>query len=91
MILNNDQIKIFLVQHPAWSLAGDKLSKETSFADFDAAIKYVDAVAVIAGQQQHHPDIDIRYNKVTLNTFSHDAGGITERDIKLVEALDNFR
>ena len=51
------------------------------FADFVHAIDFVEHLAEVAEAQQHHPDIDIRYNKVTLRLSSHDAGGVTMRDV----------
>jgi len=44
----------------------------------------------VAEERQHHPDIDIRYNKVTLRLSSHDAGGVTKRDVELAEAIDHL-
>lgn len=59
------------------------------FPSFPAAIRFVDYVAELAENADHHPDIDIRYNQVTLKLSTHSAGGITDRDFDLVEAIDH--
>jgi 4a-hydroxytetrahydrobiopterin dehydratase len=60
------------------------------FKDFPAAIKFVNAVAKLAEQAWHHPDIDIRWNKVTLTLTTHDAGGLTEKDFDLAGKFDRL-
>ena len=59
---------------------GESLQRTFSFDDFRSAIAFVNRVAELAEQQQHHPDIMVRYNKVTLTVSTHDAGGITDKD-----------
>ncbi len=66
-----DQIKSALATIPDWKQEGAVISRTFQFKDFPAAVKFVDAVAVAAEQAWHHPDIDIRWNKVTLD--AHDA------------------
>jgi 4a-hydroxytetrahydrobiopterin dehydratase len=66
-----------------WDLAGQTLSRTFEFADFAEAMRFVNAVAARAEEVQHHPDIDLRWNKVTLALTSHDVGHLTERDINL--------
>jgi 4a-hydroxytetrahydrobiopterin dehydratase len=70
-----------------WTLSGGKLLRKYEFADFLQAMDFVNAVAKIAEEAGHHPDIDIRYNQVTLGLVTHDAGGITERDVAMASAL----
>jgi 4a-hydroxytetrahydrobiopterin dehydratase len=60
------------------------------FKDFPAAVKFVNAVAELAEEAQHHPDIDIRWNKVTLALTTHDAGGLTEKDFLLAKKSDEL-
>ena len=90
MTLTQEQIKQLLQRFPKWKLgaAGRELIKEIIFTDFAAAMAYVNAVAKIAEAQQHHPDIQVSYNKVTLKTSSHDAGNLTDRDAALVEKIE---
>ena len=59
-----------------------------TFKDFPEAMKFVNQVAALADQAGHHPDIDIRYNKVRLALVTHDAGGITENDMSLAQHID---
>lgn len=73
---------------PEWSRHGDIISRTFAFKDFPAAMKFVNAVAELAEQAQHHPDVDIRWNKVTLALTTHDAGGLTEKDFELARQCD---
>lgn len=72
---------------PGWSQAEGKLVRDWEFPDFVQAIRFVNSVAEVAEAEGHHPDIDIRYNKVRLALVSHVAGGITRRDIALALKL----
>lgn len=74
---------------PGWHLAEGKLVRDSVFADFKAAMKFVEQVAEIAEDAGHHPDIDIRYNKVRLGLVTHDAGGITAKDVEMAETLSH--
>ena len=73
---------------PAWSLSGKAIARTYAFKDFPAAMKFVNAVAGLAEQAGHHPDIDIRWNRVTLALTTHDAGGLTEKDFALARKCD---
>ena len=64
------------------------IARAYTFPTFLAAIRFVDYVAEVAEAADHHPDIDIRYNQVTLRLSTHSAGGITEKDFALVGAID---
>jgi 4a-hydroxytetrahydrobiopterin dehydratase len=72
-----------------WTLADGVLVREAKFADFVAAMEFVNRVASIAESEAHHPDIDIRYNRVRLALVTHDAGGITARDVAMAERLQH--
>ncbi len=73
---------------PSWELIGARLVRVVAFKDFGEALAFVNAVGEMAEEQNHHPDIDIRYNKVTLALVTHDSGGITRLDIELARAID---
>jgi 4a-hydroxytetrahydrobiopterin dehydratase len=73
-----------------WQLNDGKITRTFQFKDFPAAIKFVDAVAGIAEEAWHHPDIDIRWNKVTITLTTHDAGGLTEKDFALARQFDKL-
>jgi 4a-hydroxytetrahydrobiopterin dehydratase len=87
-----DEVKIpaALALIPNWKLNDGKITRTFQFKDFPAAIKFVEAVAVLAEQAWHHPDIDIRWNKVTLTLTTHDAGGLTEKDFALARQFDQL-
>jgi len=76
---------------PGWARAGRAIARTYRFEDFRGALAFVNRVAALAERQQHHPDIDIRYNEVTLSVWTHDAGGLTERDFRLAAAIDAER
>ena len=77
------QIKATLATLPGWSKRNGTLRRTFEFVDFAGAMKFVNGVARAAERVQHHPDIDIRWNKVTLVLVTHDEGGITEKDFAL--------
>jgi 4a-hydroxytetrahydrobiopterin dehydratase len=87
-----DQAKIYaeLSALPQWQRAGEIISRTFEFKDFPAAMDFVNAVATLAEQAQHHPDIDVRWNKVTLALTTHDAGGLTEKDFALARQCDEL-
>jgi 4a-hydroxytetrahydrobiopterin dehydratase len=88
--LNSAKIKSALGKIPDWKKKADVISRTFQFKDFPAAIKFVEAVAGIAEAAWHHPDIDIRWNKVTLALTTHDAGGLTEKDFALARQFDKL-
>lgn len=87
--LTEEQVKSELERLPEWSAAGDQIQRTYQFEDFAQSIRFVNQVAEAAESAQHHPDILIRYNKVTLSLSTHDAGGITPKDFALARQADN--
>jgi 4a-hydroxytetrahydrobiopterin dehydratase len=73
-----------------WSRRGDVLTKTFTFDRFADGITFVDRVAKAADAMDHHPDIDIRYTKVTMALSTHDAGGITQADLSLAETIEGL-
>ena len=71
-----------------WSRKGDVLTRTYQFRNFGEAMSFVNRVAAAAESANHHPDIDIRYSKVTLSLSTHDAGGITQNDLDLAKVID---
>ena len=86
--LSDLEIRRALGALPGWSRKGDALNKTYSFARFADGIRFVDQVAEVADSMNHHPDIDIRYTNVTFALSTHDAGGITQRDLDLAKAIE---
>ena len=81
--LSTAEVERALTQLPDWQLTDALLNRTFNFTDFREAMSFVNSVAAVAERAGHHPDIDIRYNKVKLALTSHDAGGITEKDFAL--------
>jgi 4a-hydroxytetrahydrobiopterin dehydratase len=88
--LDETKIPSVLAALPNWKRAGEIISRTFEFPDFVAAMKFVNAVAELAEQAGHHPDIDVRWNKVTLALTTHDAGGLTEKDFALAKHCDGL-
>jgi 4a-hydroxytetrahydrobiopterin dehydratase len=88
--LTEAELKAVLDGAPAWKLEGGKLVRVWKFKDFVEAMRFVNRVAEAAEAAGHHPDIDIRYNQVTLGLVTHDAGGITARDAEMAGTLSGL-
>ena len=78
-------------QGMAWERVGDELVTTVELRDFAAALAFVNAVGAAAEAANHHPDIDIRWNKVHLVLSTHSAGGLTVLDLALAAAIDRLR
>lgn len=89
---SQEQINAALEKASGWSVNVDgELTKQFEFADFVAAISFVNKIADIAEELQHHPDILIKYNKVHLRVLTHDLGNaLTELDFKLAERANSI-
>jgi 4a-hydroxytetrahydrobiopterin dehydratase len=87
--LSDLEIKRALGALPGWMRKGNALAKTYSFARFSDGIRFVDRVAELADSMDHHPDIDVRYTNVTFSLSSHDAGGITQRDLDLAKGIEH--
>ena len=73
-----------------WSREGDVLVKVAKRGNFAGALAYVNAVGELAEAANHHPDIDIRWDTVTLHLTTHSAGGLTRKDLDLAQAIDRL-
>jgi 4a-hydroxytetrahydrobiopterin dehydratase len=73
-----------------WSLEDGKLVKSYTFPDFVSAVAFVDRLTVVAEAQNHHPDLLVGWGRVTAQLWSHDARGVTARDVRLAHALDEL-
>ena len=74
-----------------WSLEGDAMKKSWEFSDFKEAMKFINKVADLANELDHHPEMFNVYNKVELKFSTHDAGGLTDRDFKIAAAIDRLK
>jgi 4a-hydroxytetrahydrobiopterin dehydratase len=85
--LSPEELADLLRELPEWAIEDGKLVRFWTFPDFVEAMKFVNRVAKLAEKAGHHPDIDIRYNRVKLGLISHDSGGITARDAAMARHL----
>jgi 4a-hydroxytetrahydrobiopterin dehydratase len=86
-VFSPEEIQNGLIEIPEWSFEEGSIVRNFMFGDFREAMSFVNSVAMVAERAGHHPDIDIRYNKVGLALSSHDAGGITEKDFALAKEI----
>jgi 4a-hydroxytetrahydrobiopterin dehydratase len=87
-LLSDAEIVEFLDGHEGWSRSGNEIARTFEFPDFVESIGFVAEVAVFAEKANHHPDIDIRWNKVTLALSTHSEGGLTAKDVELANRFD---
>jgi 4a-hydroxytetrahydrobiopterin dehydratase len=86
--LTAEQIRGWLGTHRGWRRQANKLTKDFEFPSFRDSIVFVNRIASVADTYNHHPDIDVRYARVTVALTTHDAGGITQKDLSLAEQID---
>ncbi len=90
-LLNDEEITAALAGLPGWRRAGERMTTTVELADFRAAMLFTGAVAYLAEQANHHPDILIEWNRVTLSVSTHSAGGLTDADMNLARAIGALR
>jgi 4a-hydroxytetrahydrobiopterin dehydratase len=89
-VLSDDQVSERLADLDGWSRQGDSIVHVETLADFKAAMLYVGAVAYLAEAANHHPDVTIQWNKVTLTLSTHSAGGLTAHDFALAGQISRL-
>ena len=89
-LLSDVQVGNWLREHGFWQRDGDALVTSIECDSFPAAIELVRAVAAVAEERDHHPDIDIRWRTLRFVLSTHSAGGITEKDTSLAELIDDL-
>ncbi|MBI3578298.1 MAG: 4a-hydroxytetrahydrobiopterin dehydratase [Ignavibacteriales bacterium] len=90
ILLSETQIQSQLKDLKGWSQIGNEIKRTYELKDFVHAMGFVNSVALLAEKANHHPDIDIRWNKVTLVLSTHSAGGLTDNDFNLAKAIDRL-
>jgi 4a-hydroxytetrahydrobiopterin dehydratase len=85
--LTDKEIQEKLPTLDGWKYESDALLHDFAFADFGAAFAFVVRLALLAEKANHHPDIDIRYNKLRVALVSHDSGGVTDRDVSMAAEI----
>ncbi len=81
-------VKAWLKERDGWKQKSKSIIKTYKFESFRNCIVFVNRVATLADEKDHHPDIDIRYDQVTITLSTHSAGGLTEKDLELAKAVD---
>lgn len=89
-VLSDIEIQRALGQLPGWSRRAQVISKTFTMPTFPAGIAFVRRIADAAEAAQHHPDIDIRYTKITIALSTHDSGGLTRKDIELAGVIESL-
>ncbi len=89
-MLSEDELREALADLPGWEVEGGALTRELRFADFREAVAFVVRLAFEAEAADHHPDLDIRYNKVHVALSTHSEGGITAKDVSLASAVSEL-
>jgi 4a-hydroxytetrahydrobiopterin dehydratase len=90
--LTSDELKAALARLSGWSSARDgaAITRSFKFADFDAAFAFMTRAALLAAKMDHHPEWFNVYNKVDVTLSTHDAGGVTQKDIDMARAMDDY-
>ena len=86
--LTNPEIEARLATLPAWSRRGETITRTIVFPGFPEAVAFVSRLVEPAESMQHHPDIDVRYNRVVVTLSTHDSGGLRASDFTLAERID---
>lgn len=89
-LLTEEEIRARSASLPHWERKGKEIVRLFTLADFAAALRFVNQVGEIAEAANHHPDIDIRWNKVLLSLSTHSKGGLTGADFTLAEQIDRL-
>lgn len=87
-LLTDEEITAALASLPGWKRTGGAITRRVELADFRAAMLFTGAVAYLAEVANHHPDITIQWNRVTLTLSTHSAGGLTAADVALAGRID---
>src|SRR2546426_2820140 len=88
--LSDDEVRDGLARLPGWDLSGAEIVKEWTLGSFRDAVAFVVRVSFEAETADHHPDIDIRYNRVRFVLSTHSEGGITAKDLDLAGRIDRI-
>ncbi|MGA8658563.1 MAG: 4a-hydroxytetrahydrobiopterin dehydratase [Chthoniobacterales bacterium] len=89
-LLEPEAVQRLLAEVPDWNLEGNTIARTFQFENFLLAIDFVNKVANEAESMNHHPDIDIRWNKVKLDLATHSVGGLTDTDFTLARKIDRL-
>jgi 4a-hydroxytetrahydrobiopterin dehydratase len=83
-------VKAALKDLPNWQAKGEAITRKFEFADFNAAFAFMTRVALLAEKMDHHPEWSNVYNKLDVTLSTHDAGGVTDKDVKMAKAMEDY-
>jgi len=86
--LNSQQVSDMLKSLDGWGLKGNEIVRTFSFTDFYETMAFVNAIAYIANREDHHPDMEVGYNKCTVKFSTHSVGGLSENDFICAAKVD---
>ena len=89
-LLSPDEVAARLNDLKNWTLEGTAIARRFEFKDFRGAVDFLDRITPIADEQNHHPDVAIHWNELTLTLWTHASRGLTERDFRLAQTIDQI-
>lgn len=89
-MLSDEEVALRLERQPLWKMGGGCIKRTFTFTDFREALEFLTRVADEADAQDHHPDVHLHWNELTLELWTHASNAITERDFRLAEAIDRL-
>jgi 4a-hydroxytetrahydrobiopterin dehydratase len=89
-LLNDDQIRERLEGLEGWDRDGESIKKEFKLEDFKGSVDFVNRLTPVAEEMNHHPDLEISWNTVTVSISTHSEGGLTENDFELAGKIDSL-
>lgn len=89
-LLSEAELDAGLARLRGWARAAHGIAKTFRFTDFTEAVAFVEALVAPSNEQNHHPDVTIHWNEVTLTLWTHASGGLTQRDLRLAETIDHL-
>ncbi len=87
-LLSDDEIQARLDELDGWAREGDAIKKQFQLEDFKGSVDFVNRLTPAAEEMNHHPDLEISWNKVTVSLSTHSEGGLTENDFQLASKID---
>jgi 4a-hydroxytetrahydrobiopterin dehydratase len=88
-VLSDDEIESRLGSLEGWERDGNAIKREFKFKDFVGSVDFVNRITPLAEEMNHHPDLEISWNKVTVSLSTHSQGGLTENDFELASKIDS--
>jgi 4a-hydroxytetrahydrobiopterin dehydratase len=88
--LSDDEVKAKLSGLDGWDGKGDAIEKQFQFEDFTGSVDFVNRITPVANEMDHHPDLAISWNTVTVTLSTHSEGGVTDNDFELAKKIDGL-